>query len=131
MPTKEQTMARQKSPEWRKYYKEYSNLPKVRERKKRYYLKTKTECIQVYSNGTMKCACCGEDEFLFLTLDHINNDGAQHRLEVGKQSIYRHLKSNGFPDKDRLQVFCMNCNYGKQLNKGVCPHKTRCLDGRS
>jgi hypothetical protein len=27
----------------------------------------------------------------------------------------------GFPDG--YQVLCMNCNWGKRMNKGICPHK--------
>jgi hypothetical protein len=30
-----------------------------------------------------KCVCCGEAEEAFLTLDHVNNDGKQHRAELG------------------------------------------------
>ena len=25
------------------------------------------------------CSCCGETEPAFLTIDHVNNDGAEHR----------------------------------------------------
>jgi hypothetical protein len=33
---------------------------------------------------------------------------------------------NGFPPG--YQVLCMNCNHGKRMNNGVCPHKERCND---
>jgi hypothetical protein len=31
-------------------------------------------------NGILKCVCCGETERDFLTLDHINGGGGQHRV---------------------------------------------------
>lgn len=77
-----------------------------------------------------KCACCGETEFLFLTLDHIHNNGAEHRREIGTKNakrsgcglpFYRWVVQNNYPDF--LQTLCFNCNTGKHRNEGVCPHK--------
>jgi hypothetical protein len=82
--------------------------------------------------GGERCACCGETERKFLTLDHINNDGAADRMKIaGKRTAsgwttYRYLHSKGFPPG--YQVLCMNCNFGKRMNQGVCPHKVRCND---
>lgn len=79
--------------------------------------------------GGYICKCCGETERLFLSIDHINNDGAEHRrrekLQTGEQ-LYRWLKRNGYPDG--FQVLCMNCQWGKRNNGGVCPHQVRCND---
>ena len=68
------------------------------------------------------CACCGETEPAFLTIDHINNDGAAHRRAIGATSashfavwLYRH----GYPDG--FQVLCANCNHAKAV-VGTCPH---------
>lgn len=70
-----------------------------------------------------KCTCCGEATFEFLTIDHINNDGAQHRKEVGESwAIYRWLKKQGYPDG--FQVLCFNCNCAKQFS-GQCPHQRK------
>lgn len=82
--------------------------------------------------GGYKCACCGETERLFLTIDHINNDGAAHRRKiVGKRTgagypTYKWLLDNHFPKG--YQVLCMNCNHGKRMNDGICPHQVRCND---
>lgn len=80
--------------------------------------------------GGWKCACCGETEPKFLTLDHINNDGAAFRRKIaGKQEkgggfrTYQWLYTNGLPPG--YQVLCANCNYGKRMNKGICPHTVR------
>jgi len=71
--------------------------------------------------GGFRCACCGEDEEMFLSLDHINNDGAAHRKTMDRRKIYKWLARNGFPKT--FQVLCMNCNHGKARNGGVCPHQ--------
>lgn len=82
--------------------------------------------------GGYKCACCGETEDKFLTLDHINNDGAEFRMRVfGRRTAagyrtYLYLLKNDFPEG--YQVLCMNCNYGKRMNGGVCPHQETCND---
>ena len=85
--------------------------------------------------GGFRCACCGEQERAFLTIDHVNNDGAEWRRTVAKAlgytgarpqqyagaQTYRWLAKHGFPPG--FQVLCMNCNFGKRMNAGVCPHQ--------
>lgn len=71
------------------------------------------------------CACCAEDEPSVLTIDHIANNGREHRLALGGrkfsgQKFYMWLKKSGFPSG--YQVLCWNCNIGKYRNGGVCPH---------
>jgi len=72
------------------------------------------------------CRCCGESEPIFLELDHIRNDGASHRREIGRgaYTTYTHVKAAGFP-QDRFQLLCANCNQGRQRNGGVCPHQRK------
>jgi hypothetical protein len=73
-----------------------------------------------------KCACCGEMEPKFLTLDHVNGDGAAHRKALTGKSrassirIYREVKRQGCPP-DRFRVLCWNCNCAIGL-WGSCPH---------
>jgi hypothetical protein len=78
--------------------------------------------------GGYKCACCGETTKQFLTLDHVNNDGAEHRKFLTGSSrkgshatLYGWIVRENFPET--IQVLCMNCNWGKRMNNGVCPHK--------
>jgi hypothetical protein len=78
--------------------------------------------------GGYICACCRECEKLFLTIDHIKNNGAAHRKSImsgpgTSEHLYSWLRDNNFPQG--FQVLCMNCNLGKQRNGGICPHKTR------
>ena len=72
-----------------------------------------------------KCVCCGETELEFLTIDHVNNDGAQHRRENpklrGGGALHRWLRDNGYPKE--FQVLCCNCNWSKRLGGGICVHQ--------
>lgn len=67
-----------------------------------------------------KCACCKESQDEFLTIDHIYNDGKQHRKLVHASKLYPWLVKNSFPEG--FQILCWNCNLAKQLH-GECPHK--------
>lgn len=73
-----------------------------------------------------KCACCGEADLRFLSLDHVNDDGAAHRkalsVTYGGYAIISWAIRNNCPPS--LQALCFNCNCGKQVNGGVCPHKS-------
>lgn len=73
-----------------------------------------------YSNQTFKCACCGCAKYDSLTFDHINNDGAEHRRNTVIRYIGTWLVKNNFPSG--FQILCYNCNMGKFLNGGICPH---------
>jgi hypothetical protein len=59
----------------------------------------------------------------FLTLDHVNNDGHEHRKVLKHRNpatLYRWIIENNFPPM--FQVLCFNCNCGKNVNGGICPH---------
>lgn len=112
-----------------KLVKEGKWFPKVRirltdeERKERVRQNSRRKRAAVfnhYSNGKVECVCCGEKMFEFLSIDHINNDGAKHRREIHTENLAGWLIKNNFPQG--FQVMCMNCNCGKFRNKGVCPH---------
>ena len=76
------------------------------------YRKTRSEALAAYGG---ECACCGETAAAFLTIDHINNDGSEHRKNGTRSgiAIYRWLKREGYPS-GRFQVLCYNCNCSKQ-----------------
>jgi hypothetical protein len=92
------------------------------------YVKSRRQLrIQVlrhYSvGGRAACACCGETTLEFLQIDHINNDGAEHRRSIGRHSgdgFYKWLRANDFPPG--FQVLCCNCNFAKG-RYGECPHE--------
>ena len=115
------------------------NKDRYSEREKEWYIinkdrikKEKEEIrnnvINHYGN---KCNCCGETNLLFLTIDHVNNDGNKERQKLfggrlgsggtaHRMCVY--IIKNNFPTD--YQILCYNCNCGKSRNGGVCPHKT-------
>jgi len=107
--------------EWRK--KNYDKVLASRIKTRR---KLRKDVLNAYGN---KCMCCGETEQKFLTIDHIYNDGAEHRRSLNIRSaekLYCWLRKNNYP-KDRFQLLCFNCNCAKQYY-GKCPHKEKvCL----
>ncbi len=99
----------------RKAYRTVVEYPKLRSK----YLDLRLEFIAAYGG---KCECCGEPNYAFLTLEHKNRDGKQHRKETSGSSlkILTQLKEQGWP-KTNYALFCMNCNWGSRWT-GVCPH---------
>lgn len=74
--------------------------------------------LQAY--GGAKCACCGEKTFEFLTIDHINGGGRQHLKQI-RTNLYDWLRRHSFPSG--YQVLCFNCNTGRHIAGGICPHE--------
>lgn len=85
-----------------------------------YYFRAQHAAIVAY--GGYRCACCGETEPMFLTIDHINSDGKRQRRQLGAGSnkFYDWLRANNYPPG--YQVLCSNCNFGRYRNGGICPH---------
>lgn len=116
---RERTAMRRESPEF---------VEQQRVRGRKYWKDLRHEVVMAY--GGYKCACCGETEPAFLQIDHVNNDGAEHRRSLGYKGngkgangrTLKWLRDNGFPPG--FQILCANCNFGKALNGGVCPHKS-------
>ena len=91
-----------------------------RDKINQYNLLLKHTVIEKYGG---KCSCCGENQILFLTIDHINNDGNVERDNMKNYntlSFYMKLKREEI--RDDIQVLCFNCNLGKSINNGICPH---------
>lgn len=109
----------------------FDNPDKVREVYDRTNNKRKADRDVIYKAYGNKCSCCGESNPLFLSIDHVNNDGykIRPRNRNGNRSgtfsghYYAQIIKAGFP-KD-LQLLCYNCNCGKARNGGVCPHKNK------
>ena len=94
-------------------------------KQKRLFAKCKDEVYEAY--GGYICNCCKEREPMFLSIDHIDNNGAEER-KSGKYSgsgsgFYQWLRRNKFPSG--YQVLCMNCQVGKHKNGGICPHQRK------
>jgi hypothetical protein len=112
---------RKASSEYRKHNLDKLRIVNARWRAE-FWPSLRKELISEYGG---KCACCGEAEPRFLELDHIFNDGAlERRKHKNSRQEVLALKRAGWP-KDRHQLLCANCNRGKLLNGGICPHKTK------
>lgn len=123
----------------KKYRTEHKN--QIRERMKEWYNKNKEYRLQYFHNYRIrlrylvlthyggnppKCNCCGENNIEFLSIDHINKDGATQRrknnLHSGGHNFYRWIIKQGFPKGYR--VLCMNCNTSFGFF-GYCPHHSQ------
>ena len=84
-------------------------------------LRYKIKVFFHYCKGMPKCQCCGERGLFFLTLDHINGHGKQHREKVGFGNTFLNwIIKNDFPPG--YQVLYNNCNIAKGRRK-QCPHQ--------
>lgn len=57
----------------------------------------------------------------------MNNDGAAYRRTAkhpGSYSLLRKLRQAGWPRNGDYELACFNCNTGRHINGGICPHKT-------
>lgn len=134
------TMSHEYNKRWRTEHRDRRRLIDKRAiaRKPEYYRALRRYCYYVwreklkrqvfghYSNQTFKCACCGESEQDFLTIDHINGRGNEHRraifgtINAGGYKMHSWLVKQGFPEG--FQVLCFGCNASKGKH-GECIHK--------
>ena len=99
-----------------------SYLAKAQNQRIRRFQK-KMKILQHYGG---ECCCCNEKEIRFLTLDHINGGGNEHRRKLfGSDKIkgdrfYDWVIQNNYPEG--LQILCSNCNMAKRMSKNkYCP----------
>ena len=95
------------------------NKTKVHAYGKQYRKSLKVQAFQAY--GGANCACCGENHIEFLSIDHMNGGGNEHRRQIGLKAAhpYKWLKDHNYPSGFR--VLCMNCNFALGAF-GYCPH---------
>lgn len=95
--------------------------------------KSKTNALVAYSGQNPTCSChgCNEHRWEFLTIDHIDGNGAAHRRslsstrKVSGREFYVWLRKNNYPPGFR--VLCMNCNFSLGAY-GYCPHENNKID---
>ncbi len=98
---------------------EYKTTERKRAYSKELRLINRSKVINYYSNGTNKCAICGEHRLEFLTTDHIEanpHDFAEKlgysRSTVGGNALTQMLVSTNYPNG--IQILCYNCNMLKR-----------------
>jgi len=62
------------------------------------------------------CARCGFEDARALTLDHIKNNGAEERKELGERGVWYRALSAYMPSD--YQTLCMNCQFIKRVEAG-------------
>ena len=86
----------------------------------------------MHAYGGPSCACCGTEHMEFLTIDHADGKGAEHRRQLQQEAgwsyknasmcgshFYQWLQRHGYPPGFR--VLCFNCNFSLG-HFGYCPH---------
>lgn len=106
--------------EWCKNHMDRNRELNVKERDR-----LKEDVFKHYSVDGIKCCKCGFDDIRALTIDHIDNNGADerrklfgHRMYAGT-TFYRWLRKNGYPNNG-YQVLCFNCNWIKKTEHQRC-----------
>lgn len=105
-------------------YNKYKTTKPWHEEKRLSYLKNahKTKRELVLDHYGKICVCCGETREKFLTIDHTEPLGSKaKRSELKHTAIYAFLFRENFPEGFR--VLCWNCNCGRAINSGICPHE--------
>lgn len=85
--------------------------------------KLRNKILSYYSRGTMRCEICKEWRPEFLSIDHINGDGNEHRKSVSTANLWAWIVKNNFPE-NMFRVLCNNCNTSSGYH-GVNPHERR------
>ena len=112
---------------YRKWYE--ANKEEARKKKRRLMRKYRAESPERYREQTRRakrklkdavfdiygreCVRCGFTDVRALTLDHILNNGAEERKELGERGVYRRATEKHRPDE--YQTLCMNCQFIKRV----------------
>lgn len=107
---------------YRKEHPEYRS--KERKRQAKELLERKKRVLTHYGKGKQLLCCwrkCEVEALDLLSIDHIENDGAEHRKALGYRehsaqnstNFYRWLEQNSFPDG--YQTLCYNHQWKKEI----------------
>lgn len=91
-------------------------------------LNIKSSVLSHYGNGRCACVNCDFDDLRALSIDHISDNGAEHRKQLNRSSIYEWLVSNDFPDG--YQTLCMNCQFIKRYSSKPSFKRIKTVAGR-
>jgi len=113
----------------RLYKHKWEEKNRLSERKRtggnRYRHNLKIKVINLYGGV---CVCCGEKTMVFLSIDHINGGGSKEIQSMGcRYKYYKFLEKQFCDNREaalkKYQILCHNCNMGRYINGGICPHK--------
>lgn len=83
---------------------------------RRYSWQRRLKVLELYGG---ECVCCSESRPEFLTLDHVNGGGKQHRnlFRGGDTYLLSLLKEK----REDIRILCANCHLAYTY-RGYCPH---------
>ena len=97
------------------YMHEYQKKPKAKACQREYKMRVKSAAFNRI--GGMRCALCGCDEMIFLTVDHADGNGVAHRKQLqgrgrGGGPVYSWIVKASDEElaKWNLRILCYNCN---------------------
>ncbi len=107
--------ARESTKKWRK-----DNPDKQKESLVRWKFSLRVQVLTHYGHGELACVMCNFSDMRALSIDHINNNGAEHRrnnasVKAGGTNFYLWLKKQGYPEE--YQTLCFNCQIIKRVTK--------------
>jgi hypothetical protein len=125
---KEKIQAFCHTPEYRAkervWKKAYLKRPDVKEKSRKRGIAFRQKVLQEAFAFFGPCACCGESNPMFLSLDHINGNGSEERRNgLYTITILEKLRREGWPEdaKKMYRFLCYNCNFTIG-HYGYCPH---------
>ncbi len=74
----------------------------------------KVSALETYGS---QCICCGEDDAVFLTINHM---AGEDQSTTSRAHLYQWLKNNDYPPE--FQTLCYNCSCARRSD-GRCPGK--------
>lgn len=91
--------------------------------RKAFNVQRKSNVLSHYSNGKLKCVCCGYKKLEGLSIDHISGRiNINHPKNLSGGGLYAFLQKRDYPPG--YQTLCMNCNAAKGHHK-ICPHQSK------
>ena len=79
----------------------------------------------LYAELGNRCACCGERDWMYLSVDHVNNDGGEYRKQSAAHYRVHRLLKHHRENPGSLQLLCSNCNHAKMRNGGELYHPNK------
>ena len=104
------------------------DFPEIWKKQKTIIESLRLQIFNYYCKGNPRCNCCGESTIRLLTIDHINGGGNKERRiqRRNQKDYYKSIVDRNYPDT--YQILCYNCNCGRAINNGVCPHKSEVIN---
>ena len=77
--------------------------------------------FMIFSKLGARCKSCGYDkDEKALQIDHVNNDGAEHRRQLnckaGSYKLYKSVLESIKNNEKKFQILCANCNWIKRYD---------------